>query len=89
MEEMLSPLSSMAWKRLQQYSCGRLIPQNSMFSNFCHVLKIALHHMMEAGIALKRPMQQWRQNLKLTTPDIISLHETQFLEFTFQFYGMT
>ena len=38
MEERRSRLSSMAWKRLQPYSCDRLIPQNSMSSNFCHVL---------------------------------------------------
>ena len=39
MEERRSRLSSMAWKRLQPYSYDRLIPQNSMSSNFCHVLK--------------------------------------------------
>ena len=38
MEERRSRLSSMAWKRLQPYSYDRLIPQNSMSSNFCHVL---------------------------------------------------
>ena len=32
-------MSSMVWRRFQQYFCVRLIPQNSMFSNFCHVLK--------------------------------------------------
>ncbi|WP_220702009.1 hypothetical protein, partial [Bacteroides acidifaciens] len=30
--------SSMVWRRFQQYFCVRLIPQNSMFSNFCHVV---------------------------------------------------
>ena len=39
MEERQSRLSSMVWRRFQQYFCVRLIPQNSMFSNFCHVLK--------------------------------------------------
>jgi len=39
MEERQSRWSSMVWKRLRPYSCARLIPQNSMFSNFCHVLK--------------------------------------------------
>ena len=38
MEERQSRLSSMVWRRFQQYFCVRLIPQNSMFSNFCHVL---------------------------------------------------
>lgn len=44
---------------------------------------------MAVVIALKKQIFQWPQNQKLTIPDIISLHETQFLEFTFQFYGMT
>ena len=35
-------LSNMAWKRLQPYLYDRLIPQNSMFSNFCHILKFFL-----------------------------------------------
>ncbi len=39
MEERKSRLSSMVWRRFQQYFCVRLIPQNSMFANFCHVLK--------------------------------------------------
>ena len=39
MEERQSRLSSTVWRRFQQYFCVRLIPQNSMFSNFCHVLK--------------------------------------------------
>ena len=38
MEERKSRLSSMVWRRFQQYFCVRLIPQNSMFANFCHVL---------------------------------------------------
>ena len=41
MEERQSRWSSMGWKRLRPFSCARLIPQNSMFSNFCHVLKSA------------------------------------------------
>jgi len=40
MEERQSRLSSMVWRRFQQYFCVRLIPQNSMFSNFCHVLNV-------------------------------------------------
>ena len=40
MEERQSRLSNMDWKRFRPYLCVRLIPQNSMFSNFCHVLKI-------------------------------------------------
>lgn len=39
MEERQSPLSSMGWKRLQLYLCVRPISRNSMFSNFCHVVK--------------------------------------------------
>ena len=39
MEERQSRLSSTVWRRFQQYFCVRLIPQNSMFSNFCHVLR--------------------------------------------------
>ena len=39
MEERQSRLSSMVWRRLRPYFCVLLIPQNSMFSNFCHVLK--------------------------------------------------
>ncbi len=39
MEERQSRLSNMDWKRFRPYLCVRLIPQNSMFSNFCHVLK--------------------------------------------------
>ena len=38
MEERQSRLSSMVWRRLRPYFCVLLIPQNSMFSNFCHVL---------------------------------------------------
>ena len=55
MEERRSRLSSMAWKRLHQYSCGLLIPQNSMFSNFCHVLKyivVNLNKEMNKGLWL-------------------------------------
>lgn len=40
-------------------------------------------------MALKELIFQWPQNQELNIPDIISLHETQFLEFTFQFYDMT
>ena len=40
MEERQSRLSSMVWRRLRPYFCVRLILLNSMFSNFCHVLKI-------------------------------------------------
>ncbi len=39
MEERRSLLSSMAWKRLQPYLCDPPVRPNSMFSNFCHVLK--------------------------------------------------
>ena len=39
MEERQSRWSSMVWKRLHPYLCARIIPPNSMFSNFCHVLK--------------------------------------------------
>ncbi len=39
MEERQSRLSNMDWKRFRPYLCVRLIPQNSMFSNFCHLLK--------------------------------------------------
>lgn len=39
MEERQSRLSSMAWKNWNPYFCARLILQNSMFSNFCHVVK--------------------------------------------------
>ena len=42
MEERQSRLSNMDWRRFRPYLCVRLIPQNSMFSNFCHVLK-SLH----------------------------------------------
>ncbi len=39
MEERQSRLSSTVWRRFRPYLCVRLIIQNSMFSNFCHVLK--------------------------------------------------
>ena len=39
MEERQNRLSSMVWRRLQPYFCGRLTLRNSMSSNFCHVLK--------------------------------------------------
>ncbi len=42
MEERQSRLSNMDWKRFRPYLCVRLIPQNSMFSNFCHVLNATL-----------------------------------------------
>ncbi len=42
MEERQSRLSNMDWKRFRPYLCVRLIPQNSMFSNFCHLLKSAI-----------------------------------------------
>ena len=42
MEERQSRLSSMVWRRLRPYFCVRLILLNSMFSNFCHVLKEAI-----------------------------------------------
>ncbi len=42
MEERQSRWSSMAWKRSQPYFCVRLIRQNSMFSNFCHLLKLRI-----------------------------------------------
>ncbi len=38
MEERQRLLSSMVWRRFQPYFCVLLIPQNSMFSNFCHVV---------------------------------------------------
>ncbi len=41
-EERQSRLSSMVWRRLRPYFCVLLIPQNSMFSNFCHVLNLQL-----------------------------------------------
>lgn len=40
-------------------------------------------------MALKKLIFQWLQNQELNIPDIISLHEMQFLEISFQFYGMT
>ncbi len=43
MEERQSRLSNMDWKRFRPYLCVRLIPQNSMFSNFCHVLKSQIY----------------------------------------------
>ena len=43
MEERQSRLSSMAWKKLNPYFCVRLIHQNSMFSNFCHVVNCDLY----------------------------------------------
>ena len=43
MEERQSRLSNMDWKRFLPYLCVRLIPQNSMFSNFCHLLNILTH----------------------------------------------
>ena len=42
MEERQSRLSNMDWKRFRPYLCVRLIPQNSMFSNFCHVLNMKI-----------------------------------------------
>ena len=42
MEGRQSRLSNMDWKRFRPYLCVRLIPQNSMFSNFCHVLNSPL-----------------------------------------------
>ena len=44
MEERQSRLSSMVWRRLRPYFCVRLILLNSMFSNFCHVLKTILYN---------------------------------------------
>jgi len=49
MEERQSRLSSMVWRRFQQYFCVRLIPQNSMFSNFCHVLKNSCFSCQQPG----------------------------------------
>ena len=49
MEERQSRLSSMVWRRFQQYFCVRLIPQNSMFSNFCHVLNQLLKNSFKIG----------------------------------------
>ena len=43
MEERQSRLSSMVWKRFLPYLCVRLIPQNLMFSNFCHLLNLIIH----------------------------------------------
>lgn len=40
---------------------------------------------MAVVIALKKQIFQCPQNRKLTIPNSISLHETQFLEFTFYF----
>lgn len=47
------------------------------------------HHLMVAVIALKKLIFQWSQNRKLTIYDDTILHEMQFLEITFLFYGMT
>ena len=44
MEERQSRLSNMDWKRFRPYLCVRLIPQNSMFSNFCHVLNTSSYY---------------------------------------------
>ena len=52
MEERQSRLSSTVWRRFQQYFCVRLIPQNSMFSNFCHVLNILLYLVFQIFIVL-------------------------------------
>ena len=49
MEERQSRLSNMDWKRFRPYLCVRLIPQNSMFSNFCHVLKDSTNIILAIG----------------------------------------
>ena len=64
MEERKSRLSSMVWRRSQQYFCVRLIPQNSMFSNFCHVLKTLILSQLEASqerqtVILKKLSEQF------------------------------
>ena len=48
MEERQSRLSSMVWRRLRPYFCVRLILLNSMFSNFCHVLKREIFNTLRA-----------------------------------------
>lgn len=49
MEERQSRLSSMVWKRLRPYFCVRQILLNSMFSNFCYVLKQIFLNIWEYG----------------------------------------
>ena len=39
MDDVQSRWSNMVWKRFQTYFSVRAIHLNSMFSNFCHVLK--------------------------------------------------
>ena len=56
MEERQSRLSNMDWKRFRPYLCVRLIPQNSMFSNFCHLLNTIRQ------INISPELQTWMPN---------------------------
>ena len=61
MEERQSRLSNMDWKRFRPYLCVRLIPQNSMFSNFCHVLKrtvIKYYPILKAAYSLAMELRK-------------------------------
>ena len=42
MDDVQSRWSNMVWKRFQTYFSVRAIHLNSMFSNFCHVLKLII-----------------------------------------------
>ncbi len=53
MEERQSRLSNMDWKRFRPYLCVRLIPQNSMFSNFCHVLNFLIKNTTSKNLVKK------------------------------------
>ena len=64
----------MDWKRFRPYLCVRLIPQNSMFSNFCHVLKAEIEEIVNSmcdNIIIK--MKQQLPQLSLDDINLITL----------------
>ena len=66
MEERQSRLSSMVWRRLRPYFCVRLILLNSMFSNFCHVLKKRYNSSAYATLTLREEYLPWRIRIAST-----------------------
>ena len=74
MEERQSRLSNMDWKRFRPYLCVRLIPQNSMFSNFCHILNHeSVHPLLDAEairVVMKSP--KWKPAKKDGKPVRVS-----------------
>ena len=76
MEERQSRLSNMDWKRFRPYLCVRLIPQNSMFSNFCHVLNSQIYN--------KKDIRKGRNSsITIILPISIGKHPQFFTSFDF------